>query len=91
MKKVFVSMALAVLALGSQAQVLKNDLLKGYGVLWGIPPCCKLFRLRAYSCAPHLLQNSASSETGAPHCGQVLRAGWAGCSGAASSSSTGAS
>lgn len=29
MKKVFVSMALAVLALGSQAQVLKNDLLKG--------------------------------------------------------------
>ena len=32
MKKVFVSMALAVLALGSQAQVLKNDLLKGYKV-----------------------------------------------------------
>ena len=30
MKKVMVSMALAVLALGSQAQVLKNDLLKGY-------------------------------------------------------------
>ena len=32
-----------------------------------------------YSCAPHLLQNSASSETGAPHCGQALRAaldGW---------------
>ncbi len=32
MRKVFVSMALAVLALGSQAQVLKNDLLKGYKV-----------------------------------------------------------
>ena len=30
MKKVMVSMALVVLALGSQAQVLKNDLLKGY-------------------------------------------------------------
>ena len=58
------------------------------GVLWGIPPCCSFFRLPAYSCAPHLLQNSASSETGAPHCGQVLRAGWAGCSGAASSASS---
>ena len=32
MRKVFVLMALAVLALGSQAQVLKNDLLKGYKV-----------------------------------------------------------
>ena len=30
-----------------------------------------------YSCAPHLLQNSASSETGAPHCGQALcSSGW---------------
>jgi len=61
------------------------------GILRGIPPCCSFFLFSAYSCAPHLLQNSASSETGAPHCGQVLRAGWAGCSGAASSSSTGAS
>ena len=33
----------------------------------------------------------AQRQLGAPHCGQVLRAGWAGCSGAASSSSTGAS
>ena len=30
MKRVVVSMALAVLAVGSQAQILKNDLLKGY-------------------------------------------------------------
>ena len=30
MKKVFVSIALAAVALGSQAQIVKNDLLKGY-------------------------------------------------------------
>ena len=30
MKKVFVSIALAAVALGSQAQIIKNDLLKGY-------------------------------------------------------------
>lgn len=30
MKKIMASMALAIIALGSQAQVLKNDLLKGY-------------------------------------------------------------
>ena len=30
MKRVVASMALAVLAVGSQAQILKNDLLKGY-------------------------------------------------------------
>ena len=30
MKKVFVSIALAAVALGGQAQIVKNDLLKGY-------------------------------------------------------------
>jgi len=33
------------------------------GILRGIPPCCSFFLFSAYSCAPHLLQNSASSET----------------------------
>lgn len=36
MKKIFVSIALAAVALGSQAQIVKNDLLKGYkeGDVW---------------------------------------------------------
>ena len=57
------------------------------GILRGIPPCCSFFLFSAYSCAPHLLQNSASSETGAPHCGQVLRGSSAGAASAAGASS----